>query len=233
MSLEIARQVHAEYPHLLTTNLGSTCHQYTVHLIALLRSLGHEAYHVCKSPGEGQVVPPGFQPRDVIGLDGKTYRCSGLSHDAIWCDGQQFDTIGSANEYDRPIYRKVGSPFWSFDAADGPQIVAFSVWNEIARDHWRHNNPPLKDAVTVPVPAPAPKPQAPSPEPYPGDTFFIEQLGTVLAADYAEAGQQLNAGSVVWISRTIWRYVNEGMTIAQSTATSRKEWRAALGLPPH
>lgn len=80
----------------------------------------------------------------------------------------------------------------------------------------------------VPTPAPAPKPQ---PKPYPGDQFFIEKLGQLLEWDYAEAGQRLNAGSSVWFARTIWRYVSEGMSIEQSTAQSRKEWRAALGLP--
>lgn len=82
------------------------------------------------------------------------------------------------------------------------------------------------------VSAPVPVPPAPAQKPYPGDAFFVEKLGADLAADYAEAKQSLNAGSVVWISRTLWRYVNEGMSIEQSTAQSRKEWRAALGLPP-
>lgn len=72
---------------------------------------------------------------------------------------------------------------------------------------------------------------APATKPYPGDEFFTKSLGEVLERDYAEAGQRLNAGSSVWFSRTIWRHVNEGMTMEQSTAQSRKEWRAALGLP--
>ena len=79
---------------------------------------------------------------------------------------------------------------------------------------------------------PAPGSSAPAHKPYPGAAFVVEKLGADLAADYAEAKQSLNAGSVVWISRTLWRYVNEGMSIEQSTAQSRKEWRAALGLPP-
>lgn len=89
-------------------------------------------------------------------------------------------------------------------------------------------------APTVPgcqPPTPTPVPQPPAPKPYPGDQFFIEKMGQLLEWDYAEAGQRLNAGSSVWFSRTIWRYVNEGMSIEQSVAQSRKEWRAALGLP--
>ncbi len=87
-------------------------------------------------------------------------------------------------------------------------------------------------APTVPgcVPPTAPIPP-PASKPYPGDQFFIEKLGQLLEWDYAEAGQRLNAGSSVWFSRTIWRYVNEGMSIEQSVAQSRVEWRAALGLP--
>lgn len=77
----------------------------------------------------------------------------------------------------------------------------------------------------------APPTPPPASKPYPGDAFFIEKIGAVLEADYAEAGQRLNAGSAVWFSRTIWRHVNEGMTMEQSTAQSRKEWRVALGLP--
>lgn len=81
------------------------------------------------------------------------------------------------------------------------------------------------------TPAPVPVPPAPQPKPYPGDQFFIERIGQILEWDYAEAGQRLNAGSSVWFARTIWRHVNEGMSMEQSVAQSRKEWRAALGLP--
>lgn len=83
----------------------------------------------------------------------------------------------------------------------------------------------------LPVPVPTPTPP-PGHKPYPGDQFFIEQIGQVLEWDYAEAGQILNAGSAVWFSRPIWGYVNEGLTIDQAVARARKEWRAALGLPP-
>jgi hypothetical protein len=82
------------------------------------------------------------------------------------------------------------------------------------------------DPPTCPVCPPIP----PKPS-YPGDQFFIEKIGQVLEWDYAEAGQRLNAGSSVWFSRTIWRHVNEGLSMDESTARSRKEWRAALGLP--
>lgn len=77
-----------------------------------------------------------------------------------------------------------------------------------------------------------PTPPAPVVQPYPGDGYFVEAIGVPLEADYALAGQRLNAGSTTWSARTIWRHVHEGMTMEQSVAQSRKEWRAALGLPP-
>jgi hypothetical protein len=235
MSLELVRQVNAQHPHLLQTNLGATCHEFTVKLIALLRSQGHEAYHVCKTAGEGQYVPPGFQPRVVKGLDGNDYTVTGISHDAIWVDGKQFDTIAQANDADHPIFYTDGS-------RAGQRMEGIPVWNAIASHHWRPRNPPLKDDVTpIPLPTPLPTPQ-PTPRPpappaparlaYPGDGFFTEKIGVPLESDYREAGQRLDAGSATWFARAIWRHVGDGLTIEQSVAQSRKEWRAALGLPP-
>ena len=140
MSLEIARRVNAQYPHLLQTNTGATCYQFTQYLIENLRAAGHLAYSVCKSPGEGQYIPPGFQLRDVTGLDGKTYKCSGVSHDAIWCDGNQFDTIGGAHDGHEPY----GAP-------------ATPQWNAVPPEYWRPWNPPLKMAPVVLPPDPRPR----------------------------------------------------------------------------
>jgi hypothetical protein len=165
MSLEIVRQVSRENPDLLPTNLGRTCYRHTLLLVEKLCANGHDAALMCKSPGEGQYTPDGFQPRTVIGLDGKPYPCSGVSHDAIWCDGKQFDTIGSANEHDRPIYRRQGDPNWSFNPADGPQITASPTWDEIPRVHWRNNNPPLNDGAP---PTPGPQPPTPGSGSLPG-----------------------------------------------------------------
>lgn len=161
MSEELAEAVGRENPTLLTTNIGSTCYQFLLILINRLRANGHDARLMCKSPGEGQYTPPGFRARTVTGLDGKPYQCSGVSHDAIWSDGQQFDTLVSANEHDRPIYRKHGEPGWSFDPKDGPQFIAIPTWNMIPSIHWRPNNPPLFDDVDpAPVPVPVPRPGA-------------------------------------------------------------------------
>lgn len=157
MSLALARQVHAEQPHLLTTNIGATCHQFTLRLITKLRAAGFTAELMAKTAGEGQYVPPGFVPRTVTGSDGKPYTCTGVSHDAIWCDGRQFDTIASANDNERPIYKKSTDPFWSFDPSDGPQIHGVPIWNPVPQHLWRPNNPPLTDVSAPTEPQPIPQ----------------------------------------------------------------------------
>lgn len=125
------------------------------------------------------------------------------------------DTIGSAGA---PNAHVIWLPFAS-DPTPGAWIKPF-------------------DCAGVPAPLPPPPPlPAPLPlpvvhKPYPGDAYFTEKVGALIEADYLEAGQTLNAGSVVWISRTIWRYVNEGLSIEQSTTRTRKELRQALGLKP-
>ena len=152
MSLELARQVDRENPQLLQTNLGATCYQYTLKLIEKLRAAGHEAYSICKTRGEGQYTPPGFQPRTVTGLDGNPYVCTGVSHDAIWCDGQQFDTAARANDEDEPIFEN------DEKRQRGERLTALPVWNAIPSQHWRPRNPPLKDDAPAPQPRPDPPP---------------------------------------------------------------------------
>ena len=89
--------------------------------------------------------------------------------------------------------------------------------------------------VVVPPPVkPCPDPSAhlPKPKPqYPGDAVF-DAIGAVLFADYAERPEAPNQGMGRWFGRTIWDHVNEGMTIGDSIAKHRGEWRAALGLKP-
>lgn len=159
MNLEFVKQVGRDNPSWLPTNLGSTCFAHTKELVRRLRAAGHFATLVCKMEGEGGYRPPGFTPRTVTGLDGKPYLCSLLSHDVIFFREQgstvtrQFDTLASANEFDRPIYRRDGDPNWSFDPGDGPQIVASAVWNEVTSEKWRPWNPPFDgDFAEGPVP---------------------------------------------------------------------------------
>jgi len=203
MSLRLVEEVGREHPELWPTNIGRTSYQSTVFVIEKLRAAGRDASLMCKSPGEGQYTPPGFAPRVVIGLDGKPYPCSGVSHDALWCDGEQYDVLGGANEYDRFIYRKSTDPFWSFDPNDGPKIVASPAWSQIARHHWRPNNPPLQEGVVVPGPVPPPPAvlRFPSYADLGDDAFFRSHIGVPLAFDAQLAGEGLNDGSSVWFSR--------------------------------
>ncbi|MEY4386603.1 MAG: hypothetical protein RLY20_1886 [Verrucomicrobiota bacterium] len=217
MSLNIVRQVDQQFPALLQQNVAASCYQFVVKVIAALRAQGHQAYHVCKTSGEGQYVPPGFQPRVMKGLDGKDYTITGVSHDALWCDGLQFDTVAQGNDSPDPI----GMP-------------GIPVWNAIPQQYWRPQNPPLVGDGTTPVPQP---PVMPSYEAIGGDSFFRMQIGVPLQADMALAGQALNDGSSVWFSRPIFQIL-ESYAKGQTPDTNaiikrtRNEWRAILGLPP-
>lgn len=66
---------------------------------------------------------------------------------------------------------------------------------------------------------------------YAGDAVF-DQVGAILFADYAEAGQEPNDGMARWMARTIYDWVaGNTRTLAESIEKHRKEWRALLGLP--
>ena len=206
MSLELARKVNAAHPELLLRNVSATCSQFVDYLIHELRAAGYQAYRICKTAGEGQYTPPGFTPRTVTGLDGKSYVCTGVSHDALWCDGVQFDTIARGNDSPDPI-----------------GVTGEPVWNAIPRQYWRPQNPPLKDDEPVPVP--------PAHEPYPGDAVF-DAIGAALFADYAQAHHPPDAQMGRWFGRVVydWLVKNE-VSLEASIAKHRREWRAILGLP--
>lgn len=221
MSLSIARKVHETYPHLLQTNTGETCHTFTQHLVKELRAAGLRAFLMCKTAGEGQYVPLGFQPRVVKGLDGKDYTITGVSHDAIWCEGAQFDTIGNANDGPEPF----GSP-------------GIPVWNAIPQQFWRPNNPPLAGEDVIVTPKPQPPTALADYHAMGDDRFFIGEIGVPLQADMALAFQSLNVGSAAWIARTVFRVMRafdkhgdhrEKDAIVKDV---RNQWRAVLGLPP-
>lgn len=205
MSLDVVQEVGREHPTLLPTNLGATCYKHTVILVEKLRARGHDAYLMCKSPGEGQYTPPGFTPFTVTGLDDKPYPCSGVSHDAIWCDGKQFDTIGSANEHDRSIYRRNGDPNWSFDSADGPRILASPAWDEIPAHKWRANNPPFRgNAVPTPTPRPTPVAALPGREEMMKagewlDAFYSSQAGLQRLEGLSKKGRPDWEGVGAWL----------------------------------
>lgn len=211
------QQIAGAFPHLLSTNTYASCCEFTQRV---LMACGDPAWgHVSKTQGEGQFTPSGFQPRDVLGVDGTVYRITGVSHDAIFHKptNQIVDLLGngSANSDPDPTIH-------------GP---AFVQWALIPQHLNRPNNPWMPTIVlggsSTPVPVPPPMSVV-----YPGDVFFTEHVGIPLHADYSAAGQLLNAGSATWFARTIWDIVHEGLTAEASVQKHRNEWRAALGLPP-
>jgi len=137
------------------------------------------------------------------------YTITGVSHDAIGNATQRVDLLGGGNDGPDPL----GSP-------------ASPQWLEIPPEHWRPNNPIIPFDGEVPPPVPPPAPVMP---PFPGDEVF-DQIGVVLFADYALAGQVPNPGMGRWMGRTVYDYL-AGMPMADSIAKHRAEWRAALGLP--
>jgi hypothetical protein len=219
MSKQLVERIDAQHPQLLQTNVGATCHQFTLLVIEALRAQGAEAFLMCKSPGEGQYVPPGFQQRMVIGLDGREYLCSGVSHDAIWSDDRQFDTIGSANDSDQPIFN-----------SDGQRILGVPTWNEIPQQFWRPSNPPLTEDVP------------PVPPPPPVELHFPPRDATArffatLNAFYADQGRHNrvmdgedlhvdNEGIFVWLGEFQRRYVL-GETEAEAVASVLADVAAA------
>lgn len=239
MSYTLCKQVSDEHPELDQTNTGASSYRHTQLLLAKLRAAGHSAYFVTKTAGEGQYTPPGFTPFEFVGFDGRRYTATGVSHDAVYCDGLQFDTLGGANEHDRPIYRRNGDPNWSFDPSDGPQITSSPAWNPIPQSVWRAwNVPMLTDPEQMPPQPPPAAPVIPGYEDLGGDAFFRAQIGVPLAADMAVAGQTLNDGSSVWFSRTTYELLAESLKAGHAIDPApivkkyRNQWRAILGQPP-
>jgi hypothetical protein len=151
-----------------------------------------------------------------VGLNGKRGNPNDISMDAL----NYLDPDGPGRTPD-------GQACWVIDVIGGAGGQHPTPQWGVQHDPVASSGAWVKPGTNVaPVPVPPPVPV----KHYPGDGFFIN-LGAQLEADYALAGQRLNAGSAIWIARTIWRTVNEGMSIEASTAQSRKEWRAALGLP--
>jgi hypothetical protein len=227
MSLAITRRVDEQFPILLHQNVNHTCYQFIVKVIAALREQGHQAFHICKTEGEGQFTPPGFQPRTITGLDGKPYRCTGVSHDALWCDGLQFDCIGGGNDAARPIY--VGPDGTATFEASGPQIHGTPTWNPIPQEYWRPQNPPFV-ADDAPAPAPA-RPVYPSYESLGGDEGG-KKITRMLEADYKRAGMRgLDADCGAWQQRVSYDFLT-GIcsTVEESIAKHRAEWCQTLGI---
>lgn len=216
MSLNLVRKVNAKHPHLLLTNNGESCNAFLDHLIEELRAAGLKAYRVCKTAGEkGQYTPLGFQPRLVKGFDGNDYMITGLSHDAVWCEGLQFDVIGGAHFGPMP-----------FGAPGNP------MWDPIPREHWRPNNPPLTGNAVIVNPRPPTPPPAPSFS-YPDEATAVFAFQNRVKAAYRAVGRKFPDEEDADAFRHFTRYGFSCRGMAEPEAANKhiKELRQELGAP--
>lgn len=98
---------------------------------------------------------------------------------------------------------------------------------------------PTEHGVSAAPPPPLAPVRLPSYAELGDDAFFRAMVGVPLQADMLMAGQQLNDGSAVWFSRTVYslmaaflRANGQPIDPAAIVKTHRNEWRAILGLPP-
>lgn len=110
--------------------------------------------------------------------------------------------------------------------AEGDATPTWQRKQPVNNDLWRQ---PVDATVTTePEPPDVPPPAT---VPYPGDQVGVA-IGEVLFADYAEAGQDPNPGMGTWFMRCSWDCANPPyLTVEQSIAKHRQEWRDILGLP--
>lgn len=139
-----SRQADQEMPSRLQTNRNVDCFQHTSRVLGILTGQGLQAAYVGKTRGEGQYQPPSGFPRQV-----GEHTITGVSHDAIWVEGHQFDLIGGGNDGPEPL-GAVGVP----------------TANEIPSQYHRANNPPvpypLSGVASVPTPPSAPEAARPT-----------------------------------------------------------------------
>lgn len=164
------------------------------------------------------------------GLNGKRGNPNDLSDDCVNYDGE-----ASGGDYD-PTRGNAPVTVVDFIAAapSGPT-------GPDGTPAWSHPLTPAAAAWVKPKPVAGGgtvggggtpiEPPKPAHKPYPGDAYYVNSIGAVLEADYAEAGQTLNAGSATWFGRVDYDHFVGGMTMDDSVKKHRAEWRAALGLP--
>lgn len=111
-------------------------------------------------------------------------------------------------------------------------------WIEDQAGRYKHTDwaDPTDHGIGDSGPAPAPSPVIPGYETLGGDNYYRQNVGVPLQADTIEAKQQLNDGSAVWFSRTIY---DDMITVINNKPEERpallkkhrNEWRVILGLP--
>lgn len=206
-----SRQADQEMPSRLQTNRNVDCFQHITRVLDILKGQSLTAAYIGKTAGEGQYHPPSGFPR-VIG----TWTITGVSHDAIWVEGRQFDCVGGGNDGPEPL-GTVGVP----------------IANEIPEQYYRPNNPPVPHPITgvVTPPTPPTKPVYPSYEALGGDEGG-KKITRMLEADYKRAGLDgLNGDCGAWQQRVSYDFLT-GIckTVEESIAKHRPDWCQTLGI---
>lgn len=212
----VVQQTASAYPNLLIENTYESCLEFTQRV---LMACGDPAWgHVGKTAGEGQSVPAGFTPTPVqiIRADGQkeTILITGVSHDAIFhkLSNTIVDLLGNGSANSDPN-----------QAIHGPAVPQ---WSEIPKELNRSNNPWI---AAIPVQGDSPTVTPSQQVSYPGDEVF-DRIGVMLFADYALANQSPNPQMGRWFGRTVFDYVSGAMTLDESIAKHRAEWKNALGI---
>lgn len=224
--LPVIQQTASAFRHLLLTNTYESCLEFTQRV--LMACGDPEWGHVGKTSGEGQSVPPGFTPQQVVirRTDGQrdTITITGVSHDAIFhrLTNQIVDILGNASansESDLTIH--------------GPAVPQ---WGLVPKHLNRVNNPWLPTILVGgstparPNPAPAPVTGAPA---YPENEADVDAAGEALFADFKESGQAPNPQMFRFAFRTAYDWVSKSEpSLAASVEKHRATWRKILGLPP-
>lgn len=211
---EHANEVNRQWPQWLQRNRVSDVFKFTQALVARLKAAGYKVSYVGKTRGEGQYTPFDWTPKVING-----FTITGISHDALWIEGKQYDCVGQANDEEHEIFYP-----------DGRHMEAKPDGSEVPSKYWRSNNPPVDLAGNVtfepPIIVQPPKKQ------YPGDhvgTKCMEQL----FADYATKGEAPNAGMGVWVWRVAWQVAQEGLSPEEAVDNQRNSergWKKALGI---
>lgn len=204
--LAASRQAHSENPERLHTNRNVDCFRHITRVIQLLKAQGLDASYIGKTHGEGQYTPATGFPRQV-----GPWTITGVSHDAIWVNQVQYDTIASGNDGPDPL----GQP-------------GVPIANEIPAQYYRPHNPP----VAYPVGPVVDDPPVPVPTPQPREIAFPPRdetaaFGKSLDRFYEVKGRQNrasdedplfvdNEGLYVWIPEYL-RYRVNGKDHAEAT----------------
>lgn len=197
-----SRQADQEMPSRLQTNRNVDCFNHTTRVLQMLTGQGLQAAYVGKTAGEGQYHPPTGFPRQV-----GPWTITGVSHDAIWVEGHQFDLIGGGNDGPEPL-GTIGVP----------------TANEIPAEFHRPNNPPVAYPITGAGTLPPSSHILPK-----GEAFvFLKALDAFYRAPEGLQRPDGIGGDMEAIAQWFYQGVIEGKTIedVKNQIRNSDEWKA-------